>query len=139
MHALKTAAPQKPHRKKPHPQAQAKALVWAHNTHIGDARATNMHAQKMVNIGQLARQQYGNDNVYLIGFSGYAGTAIAGEGRGCPLQVMEVPEARPDSIEGLLHRQSTENRYILSGEGEDLPTDRIRQRAIGVVYDPESE
>jgi erythromycin esterase-like protein len=57
--------------------AQAKALVWAHNTHIGDGRATPMHAEKMINIGQLARQQYGNDNVYLIGFSGYAGTVNA--------------------------------------------------------------
>jgi erythromycin esterase-like protein len=123
------------------PRAKAKALVWAHNTHVGDARATNMHAQKMVNIGQLAREQYGNENVYLVGFCGYAGTVIAGEGWGRPLQVMEVPKARRDSIEGLLHHQSSENRYMLSAEdaGKDLPTDRIRQRAIGVVYDPENE
>lgn len=117
----------------------AKALVWAHNTHVGDARATNMHVERMINIGQLARERYGNDNVYLLGFSGYTGTVIAGEGWGWPMQVMEVPEARADSIEGILHRQSQDNRYMLSSESDGLPIDRTRQRAIGVVYDPGNE
>jgi len=117
----------------------SKAIIWAHNTHIGDARATNMHAENMINIGQLARQKYGADHVYLAGFSGYQGTVIAGEAWGMPMQVMEMPEARPDSIEDILHRQSPENRYLLSSESDGLPTDRTRQRAIGVVYDPGNE
>ncbi|HWB93578.1 MAG TPA: erythromycin esterase family protein [Puia sp.] len=120
----------------------ARGIVWAHNTHVGDARATNMHAMRMVNIGQLAREKYGNDNVYLTGFSGYQGTVIAGEGWGMPMEVMDVPEARADSIEGRLHRESTENRYILFSEESSLVGlfgERSRQRAIGVVYDPATE
>ena len=124
-----------------HGQA-TKAIVWAHNTHIGDARATNMHAMRMINIGQLARVKYGNDNVYLAGFSGYQGTVVAGEAWGMPMQIMEVPDARPDSIEGRLHRQSTENRYMLFSEEpaqDSLFNERSKQRAIGVVYDPTME
>jgi erythromycin esterase-like protein len=127
----------------------ARGIVWAHNTHVGDARATDMYAQRMINIGQLAREKYGEDNVYLAGFSGYQGTVIAGEAWGMPMRVMQVPAARADSIEGILHRQSTSNRYMLFSEERDerdeqdeqdrLTAGRRRQRAIGVVYDPEWE
>jgi len=117
----------------------ARGIIWAHNTHVGDARATNMHVQRMVNIGQLGREKYGIDDVYLVGFSGYQGTVIAGQGWGMPMQVMEVPEAREDSIEGILHRLSADDRYMLFSEeaGRDgFFAERNRQRAIGVVYDP---
>ena len=57
----------------------SKGIVWEHNTHIGDARATDMAEAGMVNIGQLAREQYGENNVYLAGFGSFKGTVIAGE------------------------------------------------------------
>ncbi|MGV3658248.1 MAG: erythromycin esterase family protein [Chitinophagaceae bacterium] len=119
----------------------AKAIVWEHNTHIGDARATTMKSSGMINIGQLARQQYGPEKVYLVGFGSYVGSVIAGDAWGAPMQELEVPEARNGSIEDELHQQSTHNRYILFGEEEtnNLYHQRIPHRAIGVVYDPGRE
>ena len=120
---------------------QAKAIVWEHNTHIGDARATSMKSAGMINIGQLARQQYGPEKVYLIGFGSYAGSVIAGDAWGAPMQELEVPEARTGSIEYELHQQSSKDRFILfSQEGDNnLYSQRIPHRAIGVVYDPDRE
>ncbi len=115
----------------------AKGIVWEHNTHIGDARATNMNKAGMVNIGQLARKEYGEENVYLVGFSCYAGTVIAGQEWGAPMEVMEVPQARPGSIEAVLHKENAGRCYILFSEEEyGLYRTAIPHRAIGVVYDP---
>jgi erythromycin esterase len=115
----------------------AKGIVWEHNTHIGDARATGMSRAGMVNIGQLAREEYGEKNVYLAGFASYKGTVIAGKEWGAPMKVMQVPEAKDDSIEGMLHKESTDNRYILFSETEDARYKKsLKHRAIGVVYDP---
>ncbi|HKC37842.1 MAG TPA: erythromycin esterase family protein, partial [Chitinophagaceae bacterium] len=84
----------------------AKGIVWEHNTHIGDARATNMKRQGMINIGQLAREQYSDDKVYLIGFASHRGTVIAGDEWGAPMEELEVPAARVGSIEDILHKES---------------------------------
>lgn len=121
--------------------AGAKAIVWEHNTHIGDARATDMKRAGMVNIGQLAREQYGMDQVYLVGFGSYAGTVIAGEEWGAPMQVMEVPEAREGSMEHQLHQESAKDRYLLfnAGDVRQQYRESIRHRAIGVVYNPGRE
>lgn len=119
----------------------AKAIVWEHNTHIGDARATDMKRAGMVNIGQLAREQYGINQVYLVGFGSYQGTVIAGEEWGAPMKVMEVPEAREGSVEHMLHQESNQNRYLLFNT-EDIRKQfdtSIRHRAIGVVYHPSRE
>lgn len=118
----------------------ARGIVWEHNTHIGDARATGMAKAGMVNIGQLAREEYGEKKVYLAGFATYRGTVIAGKEWGAPMEVMEVPEAQKGSIEYLLHRQSESDRYVLFDE--EIPEeyfDKIGHRAIGVVYDPAME
>jgi erythromycin esterase len=119
----------------------AKGIVWEHNTHIGDARATDMKRAGMVNIGQLAREEYGINQVYLVGFGSYQGTVIAGEEWGAPMKVMKVPPAREGSIEHVLHRQSAEDRYILFNSDDIRETyeESIRHRAIGVVYNPEKE
>ncbi len=120
---------------------KAKGIIWEHNTHIGDARATDMKRAGMVNIGQLAREQYGVNKVYLTGFATYAGSVIAGEAWGAPMEEMEVPQAREGSIEYELHGEDTDNRYLLFNT-EDLQRKyetSIRHRAIGVVYDPERE
>lgn len=119
----------------------AKAIVWEHNTHIGDARATPMKHSDTINIGQLAREAWGFENVYLVGFGSYKGTVIAGEAWGAPMQVMHVPEAKAKSVEATLHAESTANRYLLF---RNVDTAKVFQksiphRAIGVVYHPERE
>lgn len=118
----------------------AKGIVWEHNTHIGDARATDMAKQGMVNTGQLAREEYGEENVFLCGFAGYEGTVIAGEQWGAPMEVMQVPKARSHSIEALLHKKYNRDFYSIFGEdNEDIFNQTMPHRAIGVVYDPEME
>jgi len=121
-------------------EKNAKGIVWEHNTHIGDARATNMSRAGMVNTGELAREEYGEDNVYLVGFASYKGSVIAGEEWGAPMQVMEIPEAKPGSIEAELHKRNIDNCYILfSNEMDRLYQTEINHRAIGVVYNPRME
>ena len=119
----------------------AKGIVWEHNTHIGDARATNMKRQGMINIGQLAREDYGEDKIYLVGFASHSGTVIAGDEWGAPMEELEVPAAKPGSIEDILHKESASDRYILFSEGisEKMYETEIHHRAIGVVYHPETE
>lgn len=119
----------------------AKAIVWEHNTHIGDARATNMKKAGMVNIGQLAREQYGINQVYLAGFGSYSGSVIAGDEWGAPMMELDMPPAREGSIEYELHRQGAHDRYLLFNT-KDLQKkydSSIHHRAIGVVYNPERE
>jgi erythromycin esterase len=119
----------------------AKGIIWEHNTHIGDARATDMSGAGMVNIGQLAREQYGVNKVYLTGFGTYCGTVIAGEAWGAPMEKMDVPDAREGSIEYELHNENSSNRYLLFN-AEDIQRKyewSVRHRAIGVVYDPGRE
>jgi erythromycin esterase len=116
----------------------AKGIVWEHNTHIGDARATDMKRAGMINIGQLAREQYGINKVYLAGFATYCGSVIAADAWGAPMEELEVPEAREGSIEHQMHRERIEDRYLLFNT-EDIQRkygQSIRHRAIGVVYDP---
>ncbi|GAB3820290.1 erythromycin esterase family protein [Pontibacter rugosus] len=119
----------------------AKAIVWEHNTHIGDARCTDMSDHGMYNIGQLAREKYGRENVKLVGFGGYQGTVIAGKSWGAPMQKMDVPPAVEGSWEAMLHNISTDDKIILSSDLRDVPElqKRIGHRAIGVVYDPKIE
>jgi erythromycin esterase len=116
-----------------------KGIVWEHNTHIGDARATDMTHAGMINIGELGRRKYGDD-VYLVGFGSYNGTVIAGDEWGAPMEEMEVPPAKNDSIEERLHRLGTNNRYmIFEEETSKLFDEEIDHRAIGVVYHPGRE
>jgi erythromycin esterase-like protein len=117
----------------------SKGIVWEHNTHIGDARATDMAKAGMVNTGQLARDAYGAANVYLVGFGSYQGSVIAGDSWGAPMQEMEVPEARPDSIEAILHQENGDHYILLDEEQGALFHKRVPHRAIGVVYHPEME
>lgn len=118
----------------------AKGIVWEHNTHIGDARATDMKSAGMVNVGELGRKRYGIENVYLVGFGTYEGTVIAGDAWGAPMEEMEVPPAGKGSIEEALHARGDHNRYILfEEETSDLFQMQLGHRAIGVVYHPQRE
>ena len=119
----------------------AKAIVWEHNTHIGDARFTDMADDHMVNIGQLVRERHEREGVVLVGFGSHRGTVIAGREWEAPMEVMRVPPARTGSWEDLLHRAGTENKLLLFTEDYDLEPllERRGHRAIGVVYHPEYE
>ncbi|GAB2960756.1 hypothetical protein GCM10027280_56960 [Micromonospora polyrhachis] len=119
----------------------AKAVVWAHNTHVGDARATDMTDDGMVNIGQLARERYGDEEVVLVGFGSYQGNVIAGPRWGAPWESMVVPPARSGSLEHQLHGLLPERALVLFDDGEqpDWATETLDHRAIGVVYDPSFE
>ncbi|MFB9328504.1 erythromycin esterase family protein [Paenibacillus aurantiacus] len=118
---------------------EAKIVVWAHNTHIGDARATDMADEGMVNVGQLARERFGADNVYAIGFGTYEGTVVAGRSWGAQPAKMRVPKAAEDSWEEAMHEAGVASGW-LSFRGKDGEYDQhIGHRAIGVVYHPQYE
>lgn len=116
----------------------AKAIVWAHNTHVGDARYTDMAGEGMVNLGQLARQALGRREVFSVGFGSYEGAVIAGRRWGDPWQQMRVPPARRGSWEDLLYNDLGTDAVLLSDELRRLPDlqQPIDHRAIGVVYNP---
>jgi erythromycin esterase-like protein len=117
----------------------ARAVVWEHNTHIGDARATDMAEDGMVNVGQLLREKYG-EKVYAIGFGSYQGSVIAGHSWGSPLEEMQVPSAIQNSWEELLHRVSAEDKLLLFDHDKEPENEFVvGHRAIGVVYHPQRE
>jgi erythromycin esterase-like protein len=122
-------------------QVAAKAVVWEHNTHIGDARATDMAGAGMVNVGQLLRERHGTDAVVLVGFGGYRGGVIAGSSWGAQMARMPVPAARPGSLEALLHDEVGEDALFVVPPGARPAwlDRRLDHRAIGVVYRPERE
>lgn len=120
----------------------SKAIIWEHNTHIGDARATDMAAEGMFNIGELARMQHHDKGVVLVGFGSYEGAVIAGRSWGAKMETIPVPEARKGSWEYLLHKAGKENKLLLMDDftGNDmLMENHIGHRAIGVVYNPQYE
>jgi erythromycin esterase-like protein len=120
----------------------AKAIVWEHNTHVGDARYTDMAAAGMFNLGQLARESHADAGVVLVGFGSHRGTVIAGRAWDAPMQSMRVPPARSGSWEDALHQLDGEDRLLLFRHypepGDALAAPR-GHRAIGVVYRPEAE
>jgi erythromycin esterase-like protein len=119
---------------------EAKAIVWEHNTHIGDARATDMADAGMVNIGQLARERREADGVVLVGFGSYEGSVIAGNEWGAPMQRVPVPSGRQGSWEHVMHSAGSEDKLLLLDEMEGPLARQPRgHRAIGVVYDPAYE
>ncbi|MGA9325050.1 MAG: erythromycin esterase family protein [Salegentibacter sp.] len=120
----------------------AKVIVWEHNTHVGDARATDMVHSGLINVGQLVREQHGRDEVTLVGFGSYTGSVIAGDRWGTPMREMNVPDAIPHSFEALLHEGEPANKLLILDEDPEL-TDALSgkesHRAIGVVYNPDRE
>lgn len=126
----------------------AKAIVWEHNTHVGDARFTDMARHGMVNVGQLVREMHGEapnerDGVVLVGFGTHRGTVIAGAEWGETMERMRVPVARDGSLEDLMHQAlNGDGLFIFDGSSNGgIPgfDQAIDHRAIGVVYDPYAE
>jgi erythromycin esterase len=119
----------------------SKLVVWEHNTHVCDARYTDMASQGTVNVGQLVREQFGEQNVFAVGFGSYQGSVIASNTWGGPIQIMPVPAAPANSWESYLHSISPANKIILSSElrSNGPLQSSIGHRAIGVVYNPNNE
>jgi erythromycin esterase len=124
-----------------HHGTEARAVVWAHNTHVGDARATDMARVDMVNLGQLVRERQGGDEVVLVGFGGHHGSVIAAEEWGAPAQRMTVPPPRPGTHEDLLHRAVGEPALLVFPDDRRSPWLGAPRghRAIGVVYRPSGD
>jgi len=122
---------------------KSKAVIWAHNLHVGDARATQMSKRGDFNLGQRVRETFG-DNAYLIGFGTHHGTVTAASRWGGLVEVMPVPPSGNDSYGHLFHEVNADNfllplRYpVLDITHKKLLAKRL-QRSIGVAYDPETE
>src|SRR5664279_2658351 len=117
-----------------------KVVVWEHNSHVGDARATAMGARGEFNVGQLARQQYGGDAA-LIGFTTFDGRVTAASDWGSPAERKHVRPARTDSHEALLHAVAIPQFWLATADASvhDLLCQPRLERAIGVIYRPETE
>ena len=121
----------------------SRAVVWAHNSHIGNAAATAMGWQGEFNIGELCRTAFGDD-VVLIGFGTDRGRVAAAHGWDEPMQIMTVLPARPDSYEAMYRdagvaRSLTDWRPVQRTDLREALTEPKLERAIGVIYRPDSE
>jgi erythromycin esterase len=146
--------------------SKAKAIVWAHNTHIGDARATDMSKDNMINLGQLVRERKSSsskNNTVLVGFGTYNGSVIAAKRWGDKMEEMKVPPAISESWDYILHNikidstiassYTNNNKLIIFSRDDEDINNKINensnnkidngkwrdQRAIGVVYNPQYE
>ena len=119
----------------------ARGIVWAHNTHIGDARATNMRNAGMKNIGQIAREELGENRVYAIGFGTYRGDVLAARQWEGAMERMQIPGAVSGSYEYLMQQAGISPMLLLLDDPEDhRPLMQPRgNRAIGVIYQPEQD
>lgn len=122
-----------------HLGADTKIVVWAHNTHVGDYRATEEASQGYVNLGQLSREHFG-DQVFLLGFGTHRGTVTASTAWGGPPELKEVPPAMAGTYEDLFHQIGLPRLLLplknLRGQPAASLLDRRHERAIGVVYNP---
>lgn len=116
---------------------QPKIIVWAHNSHLGDARATDMGAHDEFNLGQLVKETFGT-KAYSLGFTTYNGTVSAASDWHMPVERKTVRSALPQSYEDLFH-QSAIPQFFLSLRDHDVVPHTMLERAIGVVYHPQTE
>ena len=119
----------------------AKVVVWAHNSHIGDASATEMGEHGQINVGQLMRERHGAET-FLLGFSTHTGTVAAASEWDNPPELKQVRPSLENSYERLFHDIGKE-RFLLPIRGNQAVVDHLRrrrlERAIGVIYLPERE
>jgi erythromycin esterase-like protein len=116
----------------------ARAVVWAHNSHLGDARATQMGESRELNLGQLARERH-RDNVFVLGFTTHTGTVTAAREWDEPAEQRRVRPSIPGSYEHLFHQTGFERFLLSTVESREALTASRLERAIGVVYKPETE
>jgi erythromycin esterase-like protein len=122
----------------------ARIIVWAHNSHLGDARATDASERGQWNLGQLVREaEERSGESFLLGFTTHTGTVAAASDWDMPVEFKSIVPARPDSIERLLHDTGLD-RFALSLSQASAPLRRALERArleraIGVIYRPDTE
>lgn len=120
----------------------SKAVVWAHNSHLGNAAATDMGSRGEINVGHLCRESYGEE-AYLVGFGTHTGTVAAASGWDQPMEIKKVRPSHPESYERVCH-DSGVSHFLLplrdrdAGHVKSLMPQRL-ERAIGVIYRPETE
>ncbi|HEY0047789.1 MAG TPA: erythromycin esterase family protein [Pyrinomonadaceae bacterium] len=120
----------------------AKIVVWAHNSHLGDARATDMsRGRGEWNVGQLVREKYGAGDVRIIGFTTFEGTVTATTNWDEPAQLKRVKQGLNNSYERLLHQTGIQNFFLdlRDEETKEILRRTMLERAIGVIYRPETE
>jgi protein-L-isoaspartate(D-aspartate) O-methyltransferase len=121
----------------------AKVVVWEHNSHVGDASATEMGARGELNVGLLARRAYG-DSAFLVGFGTHEGVVAAATDWGGPMERKTIRPSHPDSYERFCH-DATVPAFLLHlrepvrAEVRDELAEPRLERAIGVIYRPETE
>jgi erythromycin esterase-like protein len=123
-----------------HTGTGSRAIVWAHNSHLGDARATQMGEAGELNVGQLVRSRFGKD-AWLIGLTTHDGTATAARNWDDPAERRQVRPSLVGSYERLFHDTGLEQFLLIFRDGETrqaVPREAL-ERAIGVIYRPESE
>ncbi|MGV3655939.1 MAG: erythromycin esterase family protein [Noviherbaspirillum sp.] len=123
--------------------APARIAVWAHNSHLGDARATEMGDHGQLNLGQLVRERYPQEETFLLGFTTHTGTVTAASDWDSPAELKSIVPSRSDSYERMLHDTGLSN-FLLPIRGKPevagaLGEHRRLERAIGVIYRPETE
>jgi erythromycin esterase-like protein len=121
--------------------ARPKLVVWAHNSYLGDARATDRAAAGELNVGQLMREMHGDD-AFPIGFTTYTGTVTAATSWGASGIVMNVRPALADSVEAAFHAAGID-QFVLTFRDSPAAAEALRgnllERTIGVVYQPQTE
>jgi erythromycin esterase len=119
---------------------KAKGIVWAHNTHIGDARATDMKEYGMINLGELIRNQWG-ENSFIVGFGTYKGTVITSNNWYGSILKKTIPPAKKDSWEDIFHQAHSQDQFITTSILRKINDSLVPygHRAIGVVYHPKYE
>jgi len=119
----------------------ARIVVWAHNSHVGNAAATDMSRRGQLNIGQLVRNKYGKNSL-LVGFSTCRGTVTAASDWDAPIERKRIREPLPNSYEEVFH-QVNYKQFMLNLQDNNVAVDLLMeprlQRAIGVIYRPENE
>jgi protein-L-isoaspartate(D-aspartate) O-methyltransferase len=123
--------------------AGSRAIVWAHNSHVGDAAATEMAARGEYNIGELCRREFGA-SAYSIGFGTHRGTVAAASDWDGPMEVKRVRPALPRSYEALCHDAGGSQWFLplrdpLTPDVVAALSTPLLERAIGVIYRPETE
>jgi erythromycin esterase-like protein len=120
---------------------RTKLVLWAHNSHLGDARATQMGRRGEINVGQLCRERWGSE-VFNVGFTTHAGTVTAADNWGGPAQVMRINPSLEDSYERIFHNVGYAAFMLIFAQARQLETvlrEELSERAIGVIYQPRTE
>lgn len=115
--------------------------VWAHNSHLGDMSATDVQNTGLSNLGRMAREHFGRDQVFILGSAGYEGTVLASREWYQPPQEMVIPPAAPGSVEAMLYAAGWDNPLLLFEDQEqrDQWSIDLLHRGIGVAYTPDAE